>query len=821
MKKRKMALWGMAAAVTVMASLTAWAATAGETETVSVKVENVPGGALAVYYVEDEDGVLRYLPIGENVKIPKGSEIYWEYEPIEDMHIKGLDPMASTMLRWVAASSKSETVHYGDEFDNNDMSIVLEEDTVLTPKFFGEAEKTGSNVEISLSDRFYDSPSKAEVPVKVKVDGKEVPFTEEEGWTITEVNAKNNPDNMNIVDESWFVIKDGKIISEDLLPLGRYHIKLACNNENYAIGRRQITIWVGADVSKKIILAQYKNDVSGETTNAAYGWSTLTAFDRHRWVDKAEATVGDLVKRADEGVQANYYDEVIGYEMIEGSWRDDKGKIVTAQDTTLLKDLIPNEASYTLYPVYKKNGQEFKPVMIKALPIEDVQVYYSSCWVQENGKWFYYNGDGERVRNEWHENKGKEFFCGSDGAVITDGIAGTEDDLWLVDKAGAKETGFTGKKIFGMIEYTIEQGKVTGQTVVTLHTPSNATELGELADNILGSGSQLTPEQKTAAADMLVEGLTEKMKDSDKKKMTADEVRKIDEALYEAYGLSRISPSIDFDDEIEDEDIINEGATDFYGILAAAGVNSAMLGEDPQIETELKQLTATSSNARERIIRFRVNLIVNGEPVQLKSPILMYIGMPATFRTSYDPSKYTYSGTHIHSDETSEKFTPIFEDNGGTCLIVAKSFSEFVISQKTKSTSHTPSSRGGSARAASTVLKPSGEWKLNETGWWYRYNDGTYPKSQWVELVWNDALYWYYFNDQGYMETGWLTNGNTKYYLHPAADGNRGYMYTGWHEIDGKWYYFHVMEGGPLGAMAVNTVTPDGFTVGADGVWVQ
>ena len=52
--------------------------------------------------------------------------------------------------------------------------------------------------------------------------------------------------------------------------------------------------------------------------------------------------------------------------------------------------------------------------------------------------------------------------------------------------------------------------------------------------------------------------------------------------------------------------------------------------------------------------------------------------------------------------------------------------------------------------------------------------------------------------------------------LHPVSDGTRGFMYTGWHEIDGKWYYFD-----STGAMAASTTTPDGYLVGADGVWVQ
>ena len=109
----------------------------------------------------------------------------------------------------------------------------------------------------------------------------------------------------------------------------------------------------------------------------------------------------------------------------------------------------------------------------------------------------------------------------------------------------------------------------------------------------------------------------------------------------------------------------------------------------------------------------------------------------------------------------------------------------------------------------------------NDTGWWFRYNDGTWPASRWAELVWNGVSSWYYFNADGYMETGWLNEGGHWYYLHPYSDGTQGYMYTGWHEIGGKWYYFSKVNDSSLGAMAYDTTTPDGYKVDKDGAWIQ
>ena len=46
-------------------------------------------------------------------------------------------------------------------------------------------------------------------------------------------------------------------------------------------------------------------------------------------------------------------------------------------------------------------------------------------------------------------------------------------------------------------------------------------------------------------------------------------------------------------------------------------------------------------------------------------------------------------------------------------------------------------------------------------------------------------------------------------------------MIMGWHQIDGKWYYFNTEDGAKQGMMLKNTVTPDGYPVNEQGVWIQ
>lgn len=84
--------------------------------------------------------------------------------------------------------------------------------------------------------------------------------------------------------------------------------------------------------------------------------------------------------------------------------------------------------------------------------------------------------------------------------------------------------------------------------------------------------------------------------------------------------------------------------------------------------------------------------------------------------------------------------------------------------------------------------KPAGEWKQDNTGWWYRNADGSYTVSNWQEI--NGT--WYFFNETGYMATGWVDWNGKKYYCDTTS-----------------------------GAMLADTVTPDGHTVGADGAMIQ
>lgn len=77
----------------------------------------------------------------------------------------------------------------------------------------------------------------------------------------------------------------------------------------------------------------------------------------------------------------------------------------------------------------------------------------------------------------------------------------------------------------------------------------------------------------------------------------------------------------------------------------------------------------------------------------------------------------------------------------------------------------------------------AGQWNADEKGYWYAKDNGGYAVLEWQA----DNGKWYYFGADGYMACNtWIGN----YYV--GADG----------------------------AMLVNTITPDGYQVGADGAWI-
>ena len=96
---------------------------------------------------------------------------------------------------------------------------------------------------------------------------------------------------------------------------------------------------------------------------------------------------------------------------------------------------------------------------------------------------------------------------------------------------------------------------------------------------------------------------------------------------------------------------------------------------------------------------------------------------------------------------------------------------------------------------------------IKENGTWYYLNDSGAMQTGWVK----ENGTWYYLNNSGAMQTGWVKENGIWYYLNQS-----GSMETGWFTVSDKWYYAN-----ESGALAINTTTPDGYTVNANGEWVE
>lgn len=119
-----------------------------------------------------------------------------------------------------------------------------------------------------------------------------------------------------------------------------------------------------------------------------------------------------------------------------------------------------------------------------------------------------------------------------------------------------------------------------------------------------------------------------------------------------------------------------------------------------------------------------------------------------------------------------------------------------------------------------------------DSGGRYYVRNGIKVKNSWI----TDQGTTYYASRSGKLISGWFTKDGKTYYFDQKCRLQTGWIYVnqnwyyapekeiiyGWHEIpssDGtkNWYYFDLTTG----AMVTDDMTPDGYYVNADGVWIE
>ena len=125
----------------------------------------------------------------------------------------------------------------------------------------------------------------------------------------------------------------------------------------------------------------------------------------------------------------------------------------------------------------------------------------------------------------------------------------------------------------------------------------------------------------------------------------------------------------------------------------------------------------------------------------------------------------------------------------------------------------------GTVKVDLKAAPKTGEWTWGARGWWYRYEDGSYPAN--AALVIDGSTYrfdaagymrtgwvkdqgaWYYHSLSGAQASGWVRSGVHWYYLDPAS----GVMVTGWVQVGSTWYYLSPDSG----AMATGWLKEGGY----------
>lgn len=326
--------------------------------------------------------------------------------------------------------------------------------------------------------------------------------------------------------------------------------------------------------------------------------------------------------------------------------------------------------------------------------------------------------------------------------------------------------------------------------------------------------------------------------------------------------------------EIEKDMYFYCNANDYKdAILAKAEYKNKQVKVEPEVSVKKVDIKIDGKKAVVTNVRSDIDVLVVAEGVQNRSLaellghnvyVKVRVRVPST--DSRGDNSYVW-WTHYTDkaatkvDNTVLKDVSVEIDKNDMVSLETKSFSILDMTFKPTPVQNSPSnpnSGGSSSGGSGSSVSVSGASQkgpfMNRTfasmkqylpsyvvdGSWVMASDGTWtcinpetgmPYVNGWAAVYNpyttdtaaNAYGWFRFDANGKMLTGWFTDPDTGliYYLNPISNGDQGKMVTGWNQIEGKWYYFSNISDGTRGHLLVNTTTPDGYVVGADGAWIQ
>ena len=184
-----------------------------------------------------------------------------------------------------------------------------------------------------------------------------------------------------------------------------------------------------------------------------------------------------------------------------------------------------------------------------------------------------------------------------------------------------------------------------------------------------------------------------------------------------------------------------------------------------------------------------------------QTDVTLSVGDSVTLNATHEPADA--SATDVAWSSSNEAVVTVSQD--GTVTAVGAGDATATVYDPTQ-----PSLVSASVTihvSAPTPAHKAGTWKRNGRGWWYRYEDGSYPSGESAVIDGNvyrfdasgymrtgwvlDGGQWYYHAASGAQASGWLLSGVHWYYLSPQS----GVMVTGWVKVGSAWYYLAPANG--------------------------
>ncbi len=571
--------------------------------------------------------------------------------------------------------------------------------------------------------------------------------------------------------------------------------------------------------------------------------------------DKELSEPTDLIWNEDNTVSWNEIDGADKY-TLTFYVKDEAGNFIRVHKK--YKDANNDSVTLTAEQWNSSLGRSWKKVY-KNFPFEDGETYYFSVQARSSNSAY---RDSEIVYSE-----GKVMHVTVDDNMIASDLvwkdstalwrrAGEEEaflKLYRESDDGTVSKVFTSRMTrdnFDIHKFMTEKGCYyfeilpviyrNNQQILGKAGRSAITVIGDdaaqknIVDNILNK--EFTEENVTLHFNDLkkagIDNVTEVLQND---KTLADKYKVMDQLYEKINGIEVQSPAV--------EDAVKNWIDSSSIQVAGLALNSEK-NRKPQLDLSMPEKEVILPDSEKYSKSVQLNIKVN-DISTITTPIVITMKKPKGIEIENLVILHYMDQEVSGGEERYEKLIPITKEGSDEITFVVSHFSTFVFANSAKNII----SNGSSSRRSSTVTALKQGWDSVGTEWKYRKADGSYAKNEW-QLI--DGK-WYYFEENFVMATGWKWINGKWYYL----DDKNGDMKIDWQQINGKWYYMDRKNGdmkvgwiywnkkwyylnwnGDMatgwkqigekwyyltknGDCLINTITPDGYRVDQEGVWIK